>query len=102
MWWKCSEGHEWESKILNRKKGHNCPYCSNQKILEGYNDLATINPYLAKEWNYSKNKKLLPTQISPKSGKKVWWKCNEGHEWEATPHYRSYNSKCPKCNKTNK
>ena len=27
-WWKCSEGHEWETVIATRTKGHGCPYCS--------------------------------------------------------------------------
>lgn len=97
VWWKCEKGHEWESSPNNRMK-HNCPYCSNQKILEGYNDLATINPSLAKEWNYEKNNNLLPTQVSSKSGKIVWWKCSKcGYEWKATPHSISHNMKCPNC-----
>ena len=29
--------------------GTRCPICSNAKVLEGYNDLVTTNPKLAKE-----------------------------------------------------
>ena len=43
-WWKCSKGHEWQATIANRKNGNGCPYCSNQRVLIGYNDLATFNP----------------------------------------------------------
>ena len=31
-WWKCSLcGHEWETIIANRTKGHGCPKCSKSK-----------------------------------------------------------------------
>lgn len=34
------------------------------------------------EWHPTKNT-LKATEISDGSGKKVWWQCNEGREWEA-------------------
>jgi hypothetical protein len=46
-WWKCSKGHEWQASIGHRSQGRGCPYCSNQKVLRGYNDLQTVNPTLA-------------------------------------------------------
>ena len=52
VWWKCKSGHEWESTIHNRTSGHNCPYCSNQKVLIGYNDYKTVYPELLSEWDY--------------------------------------------------
>lgn len=31
-WWKCSQcGHEWETIIASRTKGHGCPKCSRRK-----------------------------------------------------------------------
>lgn len=47
VWWVGKCGHEWESTISNRTKGKNCPYCSNQRILIGFNDMWTTNPELA-------------------------------------------------------
>ena len=41
------------------------------------------NIILMKEWNYEKNGDLKPENFMPNSNKKVWWKCKEGHEWEA-------------------
>ena len=55
-WWKCQKGHEWEAKIDNRARGARCPFCTNKKVLFGYNDLKTHYPDLANEWNYDKNK----------------------------------------------
>ncbi|MEE0839988.1 MAG: zinc-ribbon domain-containing protein, partial [Acutalibacteraceae bacterium] len=97
VWWKCSKGHEWEATIINRNKGTGCPYCASQKILRGYNDLQTVNPDLAKEWNYNKNFGLNPMDVLPKSGKKVWWVCSNGHEWQATIAHRNDGSGCPYC-----
>ena len=51
VWWKCSCGHEWQSTVSNRVLGNGCPYCSNQKVLPGFNDLATTHPNLVKEWD---------------------------------------------------
>lgn len=97
IWWICQEGHEWQSSINHRTNGTNCPYCSGQKVLEGYNDLSKINPVLAKEWNYDKNGDLIPENITANSGKKVWWKCKNGHEWQAKIYSRNNGSKCPYC-----
>ena len=97
VWWKCFKGHEWQATISTRNRGSGCPYCSNQKILRGYNDLATINPKLASEWNYEKNGNLKPEDFTANSGKKVWWKCEKGHEWEATIVNRNRGRGCPYC-----
>ena len=100
VWWRCSRGHEWEAAIDTRKRNNcnsGCPYCSNQKVLIGYNDLATTNPELAKEWDYSKNKDINPTDIVSGSNKKVWWVCKNGHEWNATISSRNFGKGCPYC-----
>jgi len=97
VWWKCSKGHEWKACINNRNKGTKCPICANAQVLEGYNDLATTNPTLAKEWNYDKNNDLKPTMVTANSGKQAWWKCSNGHEWKAVIRDRNRGAKCPIC-----
>ncbi len=97
-WWKCSKGHEWQVSINNRSNGNGCPYCAGQKVIIGENDLQTINPSLAKEWNYKKNDGLTPRDVTPNSGQKTWWKCSKGHEWRATINDRSRGRGCPVCN----
>ena len=67
------------------------------KLVKGVNDLVTVNPTLAEEWNYEKNGTLSPDQVTAGSHKKVWWKCKFGHEWEATIGSRSYGNGCPYC-----
>ena len=97
LWWRCKKGHEWQAPVYNRAKGVGCPYCSGNKILAGFNDLSTINPSLAAEWNFQKNGSLKPTMVSIGSNKKVWWKCKKGHEWQATIVNRSKGTGCPFC-----
>lgn len=104
VWWICDKGHHYLATIYQRAtREHqtNCPYCSNKKVLKGYNDLATLNPEVAAEWNYEKNGDLKPSDFVVSSGKKVWWKCKTcGHEWEAIICNRSSKhnqTKCPVC-----
>ena len=96
-WWICEKGHEWEAVIGSRISGVGCPYCANKKVLKGYNDLATIDPELAKEWHPSKNGSLTAADVTPASGVKVWWICPYGHEYQTQVCSRKAGSGCPKC-----
>ena len=68
------------------------------KATELYN-LYIIKPGLAKEWHPSRNGDLNPRNVTPGSGKKVWWICADGHEWEARIYSRNRGSGCPFCNR---
>lgn len=98
VWWKCKKcGGEWKESVINVTKGNRCPFCSGHRVLKGYNDLATLNPMLAKEWNYENNNGLLPNMVTCGSNKKVWWKCKNGHEWFETINRRNKDIICPYC-----
>ncbi len=98
VWWICKKGHEYQMEVYARTKRNNsCPICSGHKVLVGFNDLLSQDPTLAKEWNYSKNGDLLPEQVTSSSGKKVWWICNKGHEWQTTISHRRAGQGCPVC-----
>ena len=96
IWWLCPEGHEWESNVDNRTNGHGCPYCAGQLPTENYN-LAILFPEIAVQWNKTKNGNLNPTDVMPKSHKKVWWMCEKNHEWEAAIGSRTGGCGCPYC-----
>ena len=66
VWWKGTCGHEWEAVIGNRSRGIGCPHCSKRHVVEGVNDLFTVNPSLAAEWHPTKNGRLRPMQIAGK------------------------------------
>lgn len=94
--WIGACGHEWSAEIRNRVRGAGCPYCSHNAVLQGFNDLATVLPQVAKEWS-PRNAPLKPTQVTPYANRKVWWKCEQGHEWFTLISTRAYGSKCPYC-----
>ncbi len=102
VWWLCSKGHEWENSINVRNGGNGCPYCANQIVLKGYNDLATTNPKLAMEWHPTKNGKLKPSDIMAGSNKKAWWICADGHEWQAMINSRNKGHGCAECYRNRK
>lgn len=102
VWWKCSNGHEWRATIYSRNNGNGCSYCAGKNVLKGYNDLQTVAPTLAKEWNYEKNGELTPSDVLPSSNTRVWWKCRNGHEWQAIINNRKKGSGCPVCSSERK
>lgn len=97
IWWKCKHGHSWKATVNNRTGGSNrCPYCAGKKVWPGFNDLATTHPKLAAQWDFEKNS-VLPSEVSAGSNKKVWWKCEHGHSWEAIIASRVRGNGCPYC-----
>lgn len=99
IYWECSRGHSWKCTINHRIVGQNCPYCSNRRIIAGENDLATLNPKLAEEWDYEENSPLKPCDVALNYNRKVTWRCKKGHTWKASPNSRfANNSGCPFCN----
>ena len=99
VWWKCERGHSWKKFVYNATKGQGCPYCSGRKVLPGFNDLKTTHPDIAQQWNYEKNETLTPQDITYGSGKKVWWVCDKGHEYQSTVLKKTKKGKkeCPYC-----
>jgi hypothetical protein len=66
------------------------------------NCLQTVNPELAKQWHPTKNGGLTPNDVTKGSNKKVWWYCENGHEWEASIANRTKGNGCPNCYRTQK
>lgn len=48
MEFQCSHGHTWLEKPTNIIAGQGCPYCSNHRVLVGFNDMWTTRPDVAK------------------------------------------------------
>lgn len=106
VWWKCAEGHEWQVAVSHRSAGSKCPYCQNQKVWPGFNDLATKDSVVSAEWDYDKNRGLkdgkgrdisTPDKVTASSKQNVWWKCNKGHSWQAMIYTRTGGCGCPIC-----
>ena len=95
FWWKCSRGHSWKAICNNRAQGRGCPFCAGKKVLAGDNDLATTHPHLVQKW--SEQNIIKPTEITAGSDRKVWWVCEKGHEFEASPAHIVRGRDCPYC-----
>lgn len=103
VYWLCkAHSHSWKTSIYKRvEEGSGCPYCSNYSCLTGFNDLLTLRPDIAAEWDYNMNA-TPPSQILAGSHKTVSWVCPEGHRWKAKPIIRSGSENrrgtgCPGC-----
>ncbi len=91
---------EWQTTIANRYEGKDCPYICDppRKLYIGFNDLETRNPTIAQQWHPTKNKKPAKEYFS-KSNDKVWWLCENGHEWQAkiSDRNKERGTGCPYC-----
>ena len=95
--WRCKTGHKYLAAVFNRtnlEKPTGCPVCSNRVIIPGENDLESLFPEIAMEadgWDAK--------GVSAGSSKKLMWKCETGHKYQATPAARTSNRKsgCPVC-----
>lgn len=94
----CKKGHSFNTSINKLVKNIDyCPTCAKKKIIKGINDIFTLYPKLKKEWDNDKNT-LDPYKLSPKSRKKVWLICHNGHSYETTiPNRLSHYRVCPYC-----
>lgn len=100
VWWKCEKGHSYRAVIAQRvQRGDGCPYCANRKVLPGFNDLATVQPLVAKQWHETLNGALTPEMVTAGSHKKAWWQCSYGHVWKAAIYSRAgvQQCGCPVC-----
>lgn len=99
VWWlgkNCN--HEWEATVSNRASGTSCPICSGRETLLGYNDLFTKVPEIEKLWDWERNVTIHPDYVTSGSSKKVHWKCESGHTWEAkVEDVSTKRSNCPGC-----
>lgn len=103
--WRCSQGHQWTSKVQNRaKQGQGCPYCAGRRPSRENNLLAwcEANGEFGKLLLEQFDTELNDIQMSgllPGTHRKVWWRCRGcGDGFEASPNRRtSMRTTCPVC-----
>lgn len=117
VFWKCHVcGHEWTSSILTRARDKGkCKECKKRncgrrviseeelenrrcQLVQKRGSLLQKDPVVASYWHPTKNGRLTPNEVTVSSGKKVWWICNKGHEWQATIANMKYKPYCSVCN----
>lgn len=92
--WVCRQGHRWESNLGNRVgKNSGCPYCAGKAVLSGFNDLATLDYDISKQWHPTLNGNITPEMVALYSHKKYWWTCSNNHSFEQNiAHMVNYRS----------
>ena len=100
-WWLCGKEHSWQATIRSRidtTHPSGCPYCAGKRVLPGFNDLQTLRPELAAQWDAEKNVPLRPCDVTPGSNKSVFWRCRLGHSYQSRIGDRTVNGHgCPYC-----
>lgn len=88
--WKCPTCKgEYEYPIRDREMGDSsCPYCSDKKVLVGFNSFKARNPDLMESWDFINNYLLCnPDEIGNNYNQNVWWYCknNKNHKYKCSP-----------------
>jgi hypothetical protein len=96
VWWLCERGHWWLAAVSDRIRGMKCTYCRDLQK-QGEQCMSDAKPELLKEWHPSRNSGLKAKEVACTHGDKVWWLCNNGHEWQATIRSRLTGKPCPFC-----
>lgn len=93
---KQSNDIEWAfgQKEIVRRSPH-------RKALTSSYNLKAKFPLVCREWDTKKNSSLRPNDVTPGSGKIVWWRClkNAAHQWQAPVRVRvpPKQTACPFC-----
>jgi superfamily II DNA or RNA helicase len=85
--WQCSKGHKWEAKYNSIQQGLGCPHCAGlaRKTIDDARALSRTKGF----------KFLSPTFAGVH--RKNLWRCQEGHEWEASYGSIRGGTGCPYC-----
>jgi len=95
--WECPIGHDYTLKLVHRiERGLKCPYCAGQRVLVGFNDVATTDPQMIEK--FSHNSPYSPTDVTRGSKRRALFLCDKGHEYEQIiKNAVILNRGCPYC-----
>lgn len=75
-----------------------CGKCTERRVRPGTNDVQTLSPVVASQFDVLRNGGLTAADVANSSSIKYWWTCANGHSHNVSPSkktLRSYN--CPIC-----
>ena len=108
VFWRCEHGHDWQARVspmlqsFDRKSAaKGCPFCNGKKASSDDNLWIKV-PDAAKLWDSERNAPTRPCEVTPKSGKKFYWRCEKKHSWQTSVYdlvksIALYGGRCPKC-----
>jgi len=79
--WQRRKFHSDPSAVVAELNGQARP-AKLDNLIHAINSLAVVKPALAAFWHPTRNGDLTPDAVTPGSAKKVWWRCERGHEWQ--------------------
>ena len=92
-WWRCPKGHDYQRSPLLMIRDSSCPVCA-----VAAKSLAVVSPAAAAEWHPQRNGEITPSQVEADHMMNAWWRCPNGHDYQATVRSRVRGSgKCPTC-----
>ena len=103
--WKCEIcDHCWHTSPnarITKSKVSGCPVCTSGSLhSDRRNSLLNTHPYIAKDFDSTKNADLTANEIVAGTNKKIWWKCHLcDYEWKASGNHRTNKGRnCKACN----
>jgi very-short-patch-repair endonuclease len=111
VWWLCQNNHSWIANISSRtKQNQGCPICFKQNRNEIFlksaikrcGSLEHHAPSFLKEWDFTKNRDIKPSEITLNNKNKIWWICSNYHSFSQSPNDRNNGHGCPICSKQKK
>lgn len=95
-WWLGPCKHVWHAQIKSRTYGgRGCGFCQGRAVLQGFNDLATTHPQIAKY--VSPNSQINVKDVSFGSKKVLLWKFGCGHQFDSPVFEVVGGARCPYC-----
>lgn len=90
--WRCTHGHEWESRIDHIRSGSWCPVCARSKTAQkrrlGMDEMRQLV--------HDKGGQCL-SEVYTNNNTHLEWQCSEGHRWKAKPSNIKLGKWCPYC-----
>jgi hypothetical protein len=96
-WWRCQDvpDHVWESSPHDLSK--RCPICHPRRPSLPQS-LKGLYPEIANEIDRTVPDQPNGEDLLPQSNKKLWWRCQFGHLYQATVQQRTkHHRQCPEC-----
>ena len=65
MWWRCEQGHEWQSAIGARVHGSGWPYCAHRgaNAATPSTSLHAVDVELTRQWHPTRNRARTPADV---------------------------------------
>lgn len=101
--WTCRKtgtDHDFPATVSNRTSNHSgCPVCLNRIIVPRINDVPTLFPALANDYDPAANPGIELATLAAGSNTVVSWKCEAGHTYQMSIGDRTRGGGCRLCPK---